>query len=214
LGDFAELRDVLSHSLVMILLTTIPSSVGLAILGESMIGIVYQHGRFLAPDTHQTAIALSCYALGLAAFASLRLIAPAFYALGDSRTPMMVSLTSVAVNAAVAFTAVHFLHLGHAGLALSVSIVSIFNALILLTLIRPRIGGIRGREVLLSFAKIMAAAAIMGIVCALVVHFSPSRAINVLAGIPLGAVVFYAVAAALHIPELADARDTVLRKLR
>ena len=44
------------------LLLTIPSSVGLALLGESMIGIVYQHGRFIASDTHQTAIALSFYA--------------------------------------------------------------------------------------------------------------------------------------------------------
>jgi len=214
LGDFAELRDVFSHSLAMILLTTIPSSVGLAILGESMIGIVYQHGHFLASDTHQTAIALTCYAIGLAAFASLRLIAPAFYALGDSHTPMMVSIASVFVNAAVAFTAVRFLHLGHAGLALSVSIVSIFNALTLLALIRPRIGGIRGREILRSLMKILVASSAMGLACEAVVRVSPSRAIDILAGVPVGVLVFFGVASALHIPELADARDAVLRKLR
>ena len=212
LGDFAEFRDVLSHSIVMILLTTVPSAVGLAILGESMIGIVYQHGRFLAADTHQTALALTCYAVGLAAFASLKLIAPAFYALGDSRTPMLVSVASIAVNAATAFVTVRFLHLGHAGLALSLSMVSIFNALTLLILIRPRIGGVRGVEMLLSLGKIAVAATVMGVACWAVVHVSPSRAMNVLAGVPVGAAVFYGVASALRVPELAEAQAAVLGK--
>ena len=211
-GDYAEFRDVLSHSLVMILLTTIPSSVGLAILGESMIGIVYQHGRFSASDTHQTAIALTCYAIGLAGFAALKLIAPAFYALGDSRTPMMVSIASIAVNAATAFVSIRFLHLGHAGLALSLSTVSIFNALMLLLLLSRRIGGIRGHDILSSLLKILIAAAAMGVACQAVVYLSPSRAVDVLAGIPIGAMVFYVIASALRIPELTDARDTILRK--
>ena len=203
LGDYTEFRDVLSHSLTMILLTTIPSSVGLAVLGESMIGIVYQHGHFLAADTHQTAIALACYAVGLAGFASLKLLAPAFYALGDSRTPMLVSIASMAVNAATAFVTVRFLHLGHAGLALSVSVVSIFNAIALLVLIRPRIGGIGGRRMAASVGKILAATALMGAACLAVVHFSNSRALNVLAGVPIGAAVFYAAASWLRVRELA-----------
>ena len=89
--NYTEFRDTLRRSIVMILLTTVPSSVGLAVLGESMIGIVYQHGRFLAADTHQTALALSCYAVGLASFSTLKLLVPAFYALGDARTPMLVT---------------------------------------------------------------------------------------------------------------------------
>jgi len=188
--------------------------VGLAILGESMIGIVYQHGRFVAYDTHQTAIALTCYAVGLAGFSALKLVTPAFYALGDSRTPMLVSIASIAVNAATAFTTIRFLHLGHAGLALSLSMVSIFNVLALLMLIRPRIGGIRGPDMLRSLVKILIAAAAMGLACEAVVRISPSRAINVLAGVPVGVVVFYGVASALRVPELADVRDTFLRKLR
>ncbi|MEO8137979.1 MAG: murein biosynthesis integral membrane protein MurJ, partial [Betaproteobacteria bacterium] len=82
--NFPEFRETLSRSLVTVLLLTIPSSVGLLLLGESMIGIVYQHGRFLAADTHQTGIALSFYALGLAGYAAVKLLAPAFYALGDA----------------------------------------------------------------------------------------------------------------------------------
>jgi putative peptidoglycan lipid II flippase len=87
-----EFRLTLSRSLGMVLLLTIPSSVGLAVLGPSMIGAVYQWGRFRAADTHQTALALACYAVGLAGYAAIKILAPAFYALNDARTPMLVSL--------------------------------------------------------------------------------------------------------------------------
>ncbi len=212
-NDLAAFRDTLSRSIVMILLLTVPSSVGLAVLGERMIAVVYQHGKFNAFDTHQTSIALSCYAAGLASYAALRLIVPAFYALGDARTPMFVSMGSVLVNAATSFTMVRVLGLGHAGLALSLSVVSLFNSLILLALIRPRIGGIRGHEILLSLGKIVLAAAVMGLVCFAIAAETRGVA-SILVGIPAGAMVFYAVAGALHIPELAETRDTVLRKFR
>ncbi|HVW84141.1 MAG TPA: murein biosynthesis integral membrane protein MurJ [Bryobacteraceae bacterium] len=212
-GNYVEFRETLSRSIVMILLTTIPASVGLAVVGESMIGIVYQHGRFSSFDTHQTAIALSCYAIGLAGYASVKLLSPAFYALGDARTPMIVSMASIVVNAVTAFTTVRVLGFGHAGLALSLSIVALFNSLVLLTLMRRRIGGVRAREMGISLAKIILAAALMGAVCYGLVRISPSRALNVIAGIPLGALVFYATASALRIPELAEVKATVLRKL-
>jgi len=212
INDYSEFRDTLGGSLVMILLLTVPSSVGLAVLGESMIGIVFQHGRFRAIDTHQTALALTCYAVGLAGYAALRLLAPAFYALGDARTPMLVSMASVLVNAATAFLTVRWFGLGHAGLALSLSAVSIFNSLALLALIRPRLGSLGGRRIVLSFAKILAASALMGAVCLALVHVSPSRLFNVAVGIPLGAAVFYATASLLQVSELADARQALLRK--
>jgi putative peptidoglycan lipid II flippase len=127
---------------------------------------------------------------------------------------MLVTLASVLVNAAGAYTMVNVLHLGHAGLALSLSLVSIFNVITLMALIRPRIGGIRGPEIALSFGKIALAAALMGLVCVLVVRSSPSRALHVLLGIPAGVAAFYAAASALHVPELAETRETILRKFR
>ena len=85
----------LSKSLGMVFLLTLPSSVGLAVLGKSIIGAIYQGGRFQLYDTQQTALALSCYAIGLAGYAALKVLNPAFYALGDARTPMLVSLGSI-----------------------------------------------------------------------------------------------------------------------
>ena len=212
-GDLKEFRDVLSNSIAMVLLTTVPASVGLAVFGESMIGIVYQHGRFLASDTHQTALALTCYAIGLAGFASVKLLAPAFYALGDSRTPMLVSIGAVAVNAATAFTTVRIFGFGHAGLALSLSSVSIFSALMLLGLLRPRIGGVHGRAIGVSMAKILIASAVMGSVCLAVLRVTHSRWMNLLVGIPAGGAVFYLMTSLLRVREVAELREMVRRKL-
>jgi putative peptidoglycan lipid II flippase len=220
--NFAEFRQILSRSILMILLLTIPASVGLAILGESMIGIVYQHGKFLAFDTRQTALALSCYAVGLAGYSVMKLTAPAFYALGDSRTPMLVSLASVLVNAVAAFIMVRIAGFGHAGLALTTSVVSTFSSLALLILIRSKIGGLQEREMLIGLAKIVVAAALMGAVCRGVVaasHALPiaaawARIADVAIGIPAGLVSFYAIAAALRVPELSHTRAELLRKFR
>ncbi len=122
-------------------------------LGESMIGLVYQHGKFLPFDTHQTALALSCYAAGLAGYSVLKLVAPAFYALGDSRTPMLVSIVSVLVNAVAAFAMVRIAGFGHAGLALTTSVVSTFSSLVLLILLRSKVGPLQGREILIGLGE-------------------------------------------------------------
>jgi putative peptidoglycan lipid II flippase len=220
-GDLAQFRDTLSRALVSTLLLTIPSSVGLAILGDSMIGLIFERGRFTAFDTRETALALACYAIGLAGFSALKLLAPAFYALGDSRTPMFVSLASVAVNLVFAVMLVRVFGLGHAGLALSTSAVSWFSSFALLALIRGRIGGVRGRELLSGVIKISLAALVMGAACYALVHYTATaipgvklrRAVNLSAGIPLGALVWFSVASALRIPELAEARTLILRRL-
>ncbi|HSU85949.1 MAG TPA: murein biosynthesis integral membrane protein MurJ, partial [Chthoniobacterales bacterium] len=220
-GNLAQFRDTLSRALVSTLLLTIPSSVGLAILGDSMIGLIFERGRFTPFDTQQTALALSCYAVGLAGFSALKLLAPAFYALGDSRTPMFVSMASVAVNFIVATTLVRFVGLGHAGLALSTSAVSWFSGLALLALIRGRIGGVRGRQLFLAVIKISLASAIMAAACYALVHATAAaipgirlrRVVNLAAGIPLGATVWFLSASALRIPELSEARDLISSRL-
>lgn len=218
--DFAEFRETLSRSILMILLLTIPAAAGLAILGESMIGIVYQHGKFLAYDTHQTAVALTCYAAGLMGYAVMKLAAPAFYALGDARTPMYVSIVSVFVNAAAAYTTVRLAGFGHAGLALTSSVVSTFSSLALLVFLRRKVGRLGGRRLLSGFLKIAIATAVMAMVCrglvvlshAFVSSAAVARVADVAIGVPAGLVTFYAAAAALRVPELAEARAQLLRR--
>jgi len=218
--DLPTFRAILSRSIVTGLLLTIPSAAGLLLLGESMIGIVYQHGRFAAFDTHQTSIALWCYAPGLAGYAAVKLLAPAFYALGDARTPMYVSLASVAVNAVAATALARHSGLGFAGVALSLSLVSTCNALMLATLIRRRTGGIDGRAIASSAIRIVLATAVMAIAVhgvtlgahAILASTKLARIADVALGVPIGALVFYSAASAFRIPEIQEARESLLRR--
>ena len=220
-GDMNEFRHTLGRSLGMIFLLTIPSSVGLAVLGDSMIAAVYQGGRFRAYDTHQTALALSCYSIGLAGYAAIKVLAPAFYALNDARTPMLVSLASILINVIAASSMVKFAGLGHAGLALSTSLVALFSSIALFDVLRRRIGGIQGRRLSASFVKIAGASAIMGAVCALSSRFighwlgvsRMARVIDLAVSVPLGLIVFFAMAKWFRLPEMESAGRALLAPL-
>lgn len=219
--NWPEFRETLTRSLVMIFLLTVPSAAGLMVLGESMISLVYEHGRFSPFDTHQTALALSCYAIGLSGAASLKLMGPAFYALGDARTPMLVSLSSVAINATVAYSMIHYFGLGHVAMAISTSTVSIFTMLTLMALIRGRVNAIDGRHLLDSFVRILVATAVSAVAAAGVRSLSHAYAagrlasiLDVSVGVPAGLIAFYLSAAALRVPELAEAKQRVVAKFR
>lgn len=213
--EIAAFRGTLAHSLGTALLFTIPSSVGLAVLGESMIALIYQGGRFRASDTRETASALACYAVGLAGYTLVKILAPAFYALDDARTPMLVSAASIAINLGLSFALVDGLGMGHAGLALSISLVALASAAALFELLRRRIGGLDTPRLLSSTARIGAASAIMGVACSAAQRRAGlPHAANLALCIPLGVAVFYAAARLLRVPELEEVRAACYTALR
>jgi len=211
-----EFADTLGRSLRMSLFLAIPSSVGLAVLGRSMIGAVYQWGRFQAFDTRQTAAALACYSVGLAGYSAIKLLAPAFYALNDARTPMLVSVASIAINLAAALLLVKQVGMGHAGLALSTSIVALAGAAALLGMLHARLASMDAamdvRKLAASALKICSAAAAMGMMCGASSHLihalagagKAAQLADVAVSIPLGAAVFCAVAHRLGSAELKE----------
>ncbi len=213
-----EFRDTLAESLGLVLLLTIPASIGLALMGESMIGAVYQWGRFTAADTHQTALALTCYSVGLAGYSATKVMAPAFYALNDARTPMWVSLGSIALNGGAAFLLVTRAGMGHAGLALSTSLVALAGAAALFLLLRARLGPLHGRRLAWTASRIAAASVVMGLAClassgavhAILAHGKAAQLADVAVSIPLGAAVFYFAARSLGVEEVERVRNTVL----
>lgn len=225
-GNFEEFRRTLSKSLGMVFLLTVPSSIGLIVLGNSMIGAIYQGGKFHAFDTQQTALALSCYAVGLAGYSALKVLNPAFYALHDARTPMVISLISIAVNYVTASLLLRKTSLGHAGLALTTSAVAIFGAVALFAILRPRIGGIYGRELATSIIKISMASAVMGGAVWLSSHGIQhwlgqgrlARLTDLAFSIPFGLLVFYGSCRLLRVAELELATRSllvpILRRLR
>jgi putative peptidoglycan lipid II flippase len=209
-NDIDGFRVTLSRSLGMVFLLTVPSAVGLAVLSESIVGAIYQLGEFTAYSTAQTAHALAYYAIGLAGYAAAKVLNPAFYALGDSRTPMALSTVSIAINFVVAITAVNALGLGHAGLALSTSCVAIFSSVGLLVIMRNRIGGIDGRNLWASFMKVAAASTAMAAVVwpvnyavhAMLGQSKIAHLVTLVLAIPTGVVVLYFACKSLRVPEL------------
>jgi putative peptidoglycan lipid II flippase len=209
-GRMDEFRRTLSKSLGMVFLLTVPSSVGLIVLGKSIIGAIYQGGKFELYDTQQTAIALSCYAVGLAGYAALKVLTPAFYALGDARVPMVVSLLSVGINYATAFTMIRWFGFGQAGLATSTSVVALFGFVVLFAIMRKRIGGVHGRELSTGIGKVLLASAVMGAVIVVSTHLIEARLGtsrvgrlgDLLVSVPLGFGVFYGMCRAMGVSDL------------
>src|SRR6185437_8148810 len=93
-GDMETLAATLRRGLRIVLFLTVPSTVGLALLGVPIIRLIYQHGRFSPHATVQTAHALAGYAVGLVAYAAIKVVVPAFYAIGRPRVPVAASLSA------------------------------------------------------------------------------------------------------------------------
>jgi putative peptidoglycan lipid II flippase len=144
-GDAEAMRTSIRQALELVALLCIPAAAGLAWFGVPVIGLIYEHGRFTAADTQAAAQALAGYAVGLAGYAGIKVLAPAFYALDDARTPMRVSVLSIAVNFGLNWLFVRGLGFGAVGLALSTSAVALANCAILLLVLRRRLGPLGGR---------------------------------------------------------------------
>lgn len=215
-------RQTLSRSIGMVFLLTVPSAVGLAVLGNTIVGAVYEMGEFTSVHTEQTARALAFYAIGLAGFAAAKVLNPAFYALEDSRTPMAVSLCSIAINFAVAVSAVRIFGLGHAGIALATSAVAIFGSVTLFLIMRRRIGGIYGRNLWRSFMRVTLASAAMGLAVFTTSHgvrawlgvSKLARIMDLAVSIPVGLAVVYFACRAMRVPELDMAVQALAGPLR
>jgi len=129
------------------------------VLAHPIVAVLFQHGRFTAADTNATAAALAFYAPGLIGYSVVRLIAPSFYALHDSRTPVAVSVLTVALNVVLSVSLVPVI--GYRALALGTAVASLFNGGMLLGMLRTRLGGIEGARLATAFLKIAVASAVM-----------------------------------------------------
>jgi putative peptidoglycan lipid II flippase len=173
--DLAALRDTLSFGLRLILFITIPAMVGLIALRVPIIHVLFEHGRFVAADTAGTAAALLGYTVGLWAFAGVRVVVPVFYARQDTTTPVIVAALSVLTNIALSLALMG--PLAHAGLALATAMASALNFVVLLVVLRRRLGPFGGRRVAQSAGLALVAslpAAVIGwVVSALAIWERP-----------------------------------------
>jgi len=160
-ADDSGVRQAVSSGLRLMLMLNVPATVGLIVLARPIVSLIFEHGRFTAADTAATAAALAYYAPGLVGYSAVKLISPAFYAMGNSRIPVIASGASVLLNIGLNLMLVRTL--GHRGLALGTAMAALLNAGILLWLLRARLGGLEGRRTLKAIAKISFASVAMAV---------------------------------------------------
>ena len=219
-GDPHGMRATFSSALRMMLVLNVPAAAGLMVLAAPIVALLFEHGSFTATAASGTAAALICYAPGLIGYSTVKLAAPTFYALRDSRTPVVVGAVSVVVNAVLSVILVRVL--GVRGLALGTALSSIFNAAALLWLLRRRLGSIDGRRVALAVGKVTIAALVMaaaawagerGMEVVLPGHSTLAKLAHVAGGIGFGLAVLAASARALRIDEFEEAAAAVKARL-
>jgi putative peptidoglycan lipid II flippase len=219
LKEVSDFRHTLADSMRLAFLLTVPSAVGLIVLGRPIIALIYERGHFGPNDTAHTANALAFFAVGLAGYSAIKILAPAFYALNDSRTPMLISLFSILTNFFMNWMLVDVMQ--ERGLALSTSVNAMLNFSLLYLIMQRRLKGIESRKTAVTLGKILIASAVMGGVCwaasnnisRLAGESFPARLLNVTASVTFGAGTFYLCALALGIEELKAATRAVTRRI-
>jgi putative peptidoglycan lipid II flippase len=219
-GDMAEFGRTARDSLRLAWFLALPAAAGLAFLARPIIGLIYQHGHFTAHDTAQTALALQAYAVGLAGYAAIKVLTPCFYALGQPRTPLRISLIGIALNLGLNLLNARVLGFGHAGLALITSVVALVNFLQLMTALGSRvdIGGLRQWGLFLL--RCLAAALICGLTAWSVNHLIESfgkgllvEAAGLAGAIAISVPVYFGAARLLRLDESAQAWAMIRRRL-
>src|SRR4051812_2665198 len=221
-GNIGEFRSILAHGMRLAFLLTVPSAIGLAMLAAPIISVIYQHGRFDAEATRQTAGALQFYAVGLVSYSALKVLTPAFYAVGKRNTPMMISFVAIGTNLLLNWFFTFRLGWGHRGLALSTSLVATINFLLLYALMWRHTGRLETSRLLGSLAKICVAGALLAAICWAANHWflgawEQMRLVKkicaLFATIAIAATTFFGAAFLLRVREVREVFALVRRKL-
>ncbi|MDB6044222.1 MAG: virulence factor MviN [Gammaproteobacteria bacterium] len=222
-GNMVSFRSELARGMRLAFLMTIPASVGLIMLAEPIISVLYQHGKFGAHETAESAGALRFYAIGLCGYAALKVLVNAFYALDQRKTPMVVSFIAVGLNLVLNWFFTLHLGWGHRGLAFSTACIATTNFLILYFLMRRHLGYLESSAMLRLLSRLAAASAVLALICWAGAHFlladwatqpfwTKLGALTLV--IATGVVAFFLSATALGITELREITHAMKRRLR
>jgi putative peptidoglycan lipid II flippase len=213
-GKWDEMKHTFGFSLRIVSFITLPAAVGLMLLRQPIIQVLFQHGQFAAESTLLTARALFYYSLGLPAFAAIKLITPMYYSTQDTMTPARVGAYALGMN--VALNALFLLFfsrtLSNGSPALASSLAAYFNFGALFFMFRRRYGRLGARRLTGSLAKMVVCAAAMAAVsygAPRVLHFASAHHVLEQAGllaamIAASAGVYFALAWLLRCEELSE----------
>ncbi|MDQ6674748.1 MAG: polysaccharide biosynthesis C-terminal domain-containing protein, partial [Chloroflexota bacterium] len=216
LDRHAQLQQVFHLSLRMILFLTIPASIGLMVLGEPVIRLFFQHGTFNDDSTRGTVFAMVFFSIGLAGHATVEIVDRVFYALHDTRSPVLVAVGAIALNILLSLTLMQ-VWLGYdpehayGGLALANSIAALTEASVLIHLIHKRLPGMDLGSLTTSAIRMLAASLVMGLPVAWLAgqmepplgHYgAPGQAILLVVCVSSGALLYAVVSIAFRSDEI------------
>lgn len=208
-----DMKRTLNFASRLVLFITIPATIGLAILREPIIRVLFEHGEFGREATALTAWPLLFYAVGLSAFAMIKIVVPAFHSMQDTRTPVAVAVVAMVLN--VVFNFAFFGPLEVGGPALATSLAAVFNAVALLYLFVRRQGSIGTRAILGSLVRFGVAAVALGIAADTVIRWPglydgqtfARQAGALILAIGVGAAVYFGVTFLLRCREIGELRS-------
>jgi putative peptidoglycan lipid II flippase len=217
--DLPELTRAFNSSLVMVLSLTIPATAGLILLAEPIIRLIFEHGAFTPLDTLRTAEALTYYAIGLFAYSGVKVMVPVFYALGNTRYPVVGSFIAVAANIVLISLTIDLFQ--HKAIALSTSCTMTLNFLFLGAVLCRKLPDYSLMPLLKGCGKILGASLVMaacvwssrGFLISWLQGSIPQQLAGVFLLIFLGVLVYYGVLAALRLPELAFITGRIRQRL-
>ena len=192
-ADWDGLSQTLQQGIRLAVFILLPAMAGLWAIGRPTIELLFQHGRFLPQDTARTLYALNFYLIGMIGYGLVYLLTRAFYALRDTKTPVLIGTAAVAVNVVLDYTLVGPMGVG--GLALATSVAGLTNMVLLILFLERQLGRRLVRPLAGELGKMALGAGVMG---ALVFFFyrwlaSPFDNRFLLVGLPalLGILLYY-----------------------
>ncbi len=223
-NEYDALKKTLTFAVRIVAFITIPAALGLMILREPIIRVLFQHGLFVAESTRLTARALLYYAIGLPALASVKLIVSAFYSARDTKTPVIVAAISFVLNIVlnVIFMEFFFRRVQNGGPALATALACYFDFFALYAVFRFRYGTMGTMHLIRSFSKIFLCAGIMGVACwfggrytQFTIQSTFLVQLSVFSGLILGATILYlALAWIFRCPEIEEVYGIATRRER
>lgn len=170
---YPEFRSTLRQGLSTLLFLNLIAAVLLVVLAEPIIRLIFEHGKFTADSTGRATLALMCLAPGLVAFSTVNILARAFYALGDTKTPMKISIVCLVVNLVLAVAFILPLRQGGLGFANTIS--SILNGGLLIFALRKKLGKLEMASMQDTFSPLLFGGLIAGAIAWCGWHFWETR---------------------------------------
>jgi putative peptidoglycan lipid II flippase len=208
------LKDSISEAISIINLFVIPATIGAMIFSKEVVGLLFGRGAFTPEAIDMTANALFYYSIGMIAYGLRDILSRAFYAMQDTKTPMINATIAVVLN--IILNLILSRYLGIGGLALATSISAIVSTLLMFVTLRKKIGGFGLKEITSSFIKIGFASVVMGFIALASFNFfgqSLSGNLALILAIAVGALVYGILIYVLRVPEVERTLEVVKKKV-